>query len=53
MAKELKTKKESDLNIVNAFMKAERQHQKQQEELFGSKGSSKDPEPKGQCFNCN
>ena len=53
MAKELKEKKESDLNIVNAFMKAERQHQKQQEELFRSKGSSKDPEAKGRCFGCN
>ena len=53
MAKELKLKKESDLNIVNAFMKAERQHQKQQEELFGSKGSVKDSQAKGRCFNCN
>ena len=53
MAKELKTKKESDLNIVNAFMKAERQHQKQMEELFGSKGSSKDSEAKVRCFSCN
>ena len=46
MAKELKLKKETDLNIVNAFMKAERQHQKQHEELFGTKGSSKNRMPR-------
>ena len=50
MTKELKLKGETDLSIVNAFMKAERQNQKQMEELFGSKGSSKDPESKGRCF---
>ena len=53
MVKELKLKKETDLNIVNAFMKAERQHQKQQEELFGSKGSSKDSDAKVRCHACN
>ena len=53
MTKELKLKGEMDLNIVNAFMKAERQNQKQMEELFGSKGSSKDSEAKGRCFSCN
>ena len=53
MTKELKLKGETDLSIVNAFMKAERQNQKQMEELFGSKGSSKDPEAKGRCFGCN
>ena len=47
MVKELKEKKVSDLSIVNKFMKEERQHQKWQEELFGSRGSSKDPEEKG------
>ena len=34
-------------------MKAERQNQKQLEELFGSKGSSKVSEDKGRCFKCN
>ena len=53
MTKELKAKGETDLSIVNTFMKAERQNQKQMEELFGSKGSSKDPETKGRCFKCN
>ena len=47
MAKELKIKKESDLNIVNAFMKAECQNQKQMEEILGSKGSAKDSSAKG------
>ena len=48
MTKELKAKGETDLSIINTFMKAERQNQKQMEELFGSKGSSKGPrEPLG------
>ena len=38
MTKELKAKGETDLAIVNTFMKAERQNQKQMEELFGFKG---------------
>ena len=43
MAKELKPKKKSDLDIIAAFMTDERQTQKQHEELSGSiKGSSKE-----------
>ena len=51
--KELKAKGDSDLAIVKAFMKSERQNQKQLMELLGSKGSSKDPVVKGRCFKCN
>ena len=51
--KELKAKGELDLAIVNTFMKSERQNQKQIMELLGSKGSSKDSEFKGCCYNCN
>ena len=54
MASELRLKKETELNIIAAFMKAERQHQKQQEELFGStKGASKESDAKVRCHGCN
>ena len=53
MTKDLKAKGKTDLSIVNEFMKAERQNQKELDELFGSKGSSKDPESRGLCFGCN
>ena len=36
MASELRPKKKSELDIIAAFMTAERQHQKQREELIGS-----------------
>ena len=54
MAAELKSKKKSDLDIIVAFMNAERRHQKQKEELIGSlKGSSKEPDTKVRCRSCN
>ena len=54
MAKELKSKKKSDLDIIAAFMTDERQTQKQHEELSGSiKGSSKESDANERCRGCN
>merc|ERR1711895_260719 len=54
MATELRLQKKSELEIIVAFMTAERQTQKQQEELFGSiKGASKEPDTKDRCRGCN
>merc|ERR1711895_84613 len=53
LASELRLKKKSELEIIAAFMTAERQMQKQQEELFGSiKGASKEPDAKEWCHGC-
>merc|ERR1712082_274186 len=53
MAKELRPKKKTELEIIAAFMTDERQQQKQREELFGSiKGSSKEPDAKDRCRGC-
>merc|ERR1711942_512937 len=51
--KELSTKGDLALAIVKTFMKSEQAIQKQIVELMGTKVSSKDPEFKGHCFNCN
>ena len=53
MATELRLQKKSELEIIVAFMTAERQTQKQQEELFGSiKGASEEPDAKDRCHSC-
>ena len=53
MATELRLKKKSELDIIAAFMTAERQTQKQQEELFGSiKGATEEPDAKDRCRGC-
>merc|ERR1711895_147288 len=47
MAKELRPKKKTELEIIAAFMTDERQQQNKREKLFGSiKGSSKEPDAK-------
>ena len=54
MEKELKAKKKSDLDIITAFMREERQTQKKHQEFSGSiKGSSKEPDTKVRCHGCN
>ena len=53
MATELRLQKKSELEIIEAFMTAERQLQKQQEELTGSiKGASEGPDAKDRCRGC-
>merc|ERR1712082_42705 len=53
MASELRIKKKSELEIIATFMTAERQTQKQQEELFGSvKEAPKEPGAKDGCHGC-
>merc|ERR1711872_1038456 len=53
MASELRIKKKSELEIIATFMTAERQMQKQQEELFGSvKEASKESVAKDRCHSC-
>ena len=53
MASELRPKKKSELDIIAAFMTAERQHQKQREELIGSsREASKEPDAKDRCRGC-
>ena len=50
MASELRIKKKSELEIIATFMTAERQTQKQLEELFGSvKETSKGLDAKDRC----
>ena len=52
--KKLSAKGDSALAIVKAFMKSERNNQKQIMKLMGTRVLSKDPvEFKGLCFNCN
>ena len=54
MAKELRLKKKSELDIIAAFMTAERQHQKQQEEpIRTSRETSKNQGAKDRCHGCN
>ena len=53
MAADLKSKKKSDLDIIVAFMTAERRHQKQKEELIGSsREASKELDTKDRCCSC-
>merc|ERR1711867_399932 len=53
MASELRLKKKSELEIIATFMNAERQTQKQQEELFGSfMEASREPAAKDRCHSC-
>merc|ERR1711872_1206010 len=53
MASELRIKKKLELEIITTSMTAERQTQKQQEELFGSvKEASKEPGTKDRCHGC-
>ena len=52
--KELEPQNKSDLEVLTAFMKEERQTQKKQEGFTDSiKGVSRDSDPKVRCHGCN
>merc|ERR1711942_572063 len=54
MAKELRLKKKTELEIIADFMTDVREMQKEEGELFGSlKGASKEPDAKVGCRGCN
>ena len=54
MAKELRLKKKTELEIIADFMTDKREMQKEEGELFGSlKGASEEPDTKIRCRGCN